>query len=107
MTKPLCLPFAIFFFVAVTAANADDGVVAWCGNGCSTEPDGGTACTDWTPGSGSGQSCQAHALCSSECTTWPTSANAAVNVQQLSVQTAKGLRGARTYQTSNPPRKGR
>lgn len=48
-----------------------DGVQAWCGNGCSSDPDAGIACTDWEPGSSS-SSCQAKAICSSECTVWST-----------------------------------
>lgn len=103
MSKTLYLTLAIAFFAAVPDANAQ-AVQAWCGNGCSTD-NKGTTCTNWTAGAGSNQSCQAHALCSTECTTWPTSANATVNIQQLSVQSAKSLRGAKTFQMSKPPRK--
>jgi len=70
---------AIFVVVIVLAGiriSAAEGVTAWCGNGCSSNPDepSGVNCTDWgkaTPSS----DCQAKAICSEECTVWVAKLN--------------------------------
>lgn len=100
----LCAMAVMFFLIPTTAHGA--GIATYCGNGCSTERDGSTSCTNWTKGTGTAQVCQAHALCSSECTTWPTSQNKAVNIKAISSHAkARRLKGARTFPGSRPPKR--
>lgn len=45
------------------------GIQAWCGNGCSSDPDtpSGISCTNWEHAN-KNSICQAKAVCSSHCT---------------------------------------
>jgi len=83
--------FVMFAFAQTAFA---DGVTAWCGNGCSSDPDepSGISCTDWGKATGSSV-CQAKAICSQECTVWVSELNR--NLDLLLVESEQDLRRVR------------
>ncbi len=86
-----------------TAASADSGLVAICGNTCVGEERNGDPLCHWAPAS-PGQSCKAKGICSpTECTVWWTAKAPKVDALQITAAQAKRLPGARTYKGRRPP----
>jgi hypothetical protein len=79
---------------------------AWCGNSCSSSERGidNIDCEDWQPGA-AGQSCQAKAICSEQCTAWPTAQNPSIDALAITQDEARRLRGAVTFRGPRPSRR--
>lgn len=104
---PLVLPMAFVIAASLAASlgpvNAEDGLVAICGNTCVGEERNGDPLCHWAPAT-PGQSCKAKGICSpAECTVWWTARAPTVDVLKITPAQAKRLPGARTMKGPRPP----